>query len=122
MLFAKVGVAWADSDYTATFGPFSASASDTRTGLMIGAGVEHAFLANWSAKLEYNYMDFDTESLGFTSGGSGGCEAVAKAAYSYDGCRGSSSINADITQRIHLIKFGINYRFGGGTPLVTARY
>jgi outer membrane immunogenic protein len=123
MLFAKVGVAWADSDYTATFGPFSASASDTRTGLMIGAGVEHAFLTNWSAKLEYNYMDFDTESLGFTSSGSGGCDdKMVKSAYSYDGCRGSSSINADITQRIHLIKFGINYRFGGGTPLVTARY
>lgn len=121
MLFAKVGVAWADTDYTATFGPFSASASDTRTGLMIGAGVEHAFLANWSAKLEYNYMDFGSESLGFTSGGSGGCEALAKS-YSYEGCHGSKSINADITQKIHLIKFGINYRFGGGTPLVTARY
>jgi outer membrane immunogenic protein len=123
MLFAKVGVAWADSDYSATFGPFSATASDTRTGLMIGAGVEHAFLSNWSAKIEYNYMDFGTESLGFTSGGSGGCEMVAKASYSSEGgCHGSNTLNADITQRIHLIKFGLNYRFGGGAPAVTARY
>jgi outer membrane immunogenic protein len=118
MLYAKLGVAWADSDYAATVGPFSATASDTRVGLMIGAGVEYAFLSNWSAKIEYNYMDFDSESLGFSTN-VGGCHDLVRSAY--DKC-GSNSITADITQKIHLIKFGLNYRFGGGVPLVTARY
>jgi hypothetical protein len=97
MLFAKVGVAWADTDYSATFGPFSATASDTRTGLMIGAGVEHAFCQNWSAKIEYNYMDFDTESLGTAADPAD----VVSGAGRYAPCLGSSTINADITQRIH---------------------
>jgi outer membrane immunogenic protein len=113
MLFAKAGVAWADTDYSATVGPFSVAASDTRTGLLIGAGVEHAFLSNWSAKIEYNYIDFDTESLGFTAGGSGGCD---------NECFGRKSISADIAQKLHLIKFGLNYRFGAGPSIISARY
>jgi outer membrane immunogenic protein len=98
MLYAKVGVAWADSDYTADLlgaGVITFTASETRTGLMVGAGIEHAFLPNWSAKLEYNYMDFDTERLGFGLKGDGCC------------------INVDVTQKIHLVKFGINYRLWG---------
>jgi outer membrane immunogenic protein len=31
--------------------------SDTSTGWTVGAGVEYAFLNNWSAKLEYLYVD-----------------------------------------------------------------
>jgi len=112
MLYVKAGVAWADSDYLADFsiipGVFTATASDTRTGFMIGAGIEYGFLSNWSAKLEYNYMDFDTDSLGFV--------------INCDCHRHSDVLNVDITQRIHLIKFGINYRFGWAAPAVAARY
>jgi outer membrane immunogenic protein len=122
MVFAKAGVAWADTDYSATVGPFSATSSDTRTGLLIGAGIEHAFLSNWSAKIEYNYIDFDSDSFGFTAGGSGGCDLMVSSYYKSEGCHGSKSISADISQKLHLIKFGLNYRFGGGVPLVTARY
>ena len=28
------------------------------SGALLGAGIEYAFLPNWSAKIEYNYMDF----------------------------------------------------------------
>ena len=68
---------------------------------MIGTGVELAILGNWSAKIEYNYMDFDSHSYLFPT--------VTVPAF--------PAINGvldrfDVTQRIHLIKFGINYRFG----------
>jgi len=121
MLYVKGGIAFADSDYSASFGPFSATASDTRTGVMFGAGIEHAFLRNWSAKLEYNYMDFDTDTFNFTSKG-GGCKDVLSISKVSSDCIGSGSIKADVTQRIHLVKFGLNYRFDWGAPAVVARY
>jgi outer membrane immunogenic protein len=99
--YVKGGAAWADSEYKATFGPFSASASDTRFGVMFGTGVEYAVTSNWSAKIEYNYIDFGRDSVTFALP-----------------FRGSASV--DIDQKIHLIKAGINYRFGGGP--VVARY
>ena len=30
---------------------------------MLGVGVEYAFLGNWSAKLEYNYMDMGSKTV-----------------------------------------------------------
>jgi len=119
MLYVKAGVAFADSDYSASLGGFSLNASDTRTGVMVGAGVEYAFLPNWSAKLEYNYMDFDTESLGFPL--NGGCNDGVKAAAARR-LSGPSSLNVDVTQKIHLVKFSVNYRFNWGAPAVVARY
>jgi outer membrane immunogenic protein len=119
MLYVKGGVAWADSDYSASLGPFAISASDTRTGVMVGAGIEYAFLPNWSAKLEYNYIDFDTDTLGFPLNG-GGCGSDLKSVSSRF-C-GPSSLDVDVTQKIHLIKFGVNYRFNWGAPAVVARY
>lgn len=38
------------------------SATDTRVGWTIGAGVERKFTRNWSAKLEYLYLDFGTKT------------------------------------------------------------
>jgi outer membrane immunogenic protein len=121
MLYVKAGVAWADSDYLIDLslfpGVFSATASETRTGLMLGAGVEYAFLPNWSAKLEYNYMDFDTDNLGFAANlNIGRCNEESSVAQV---CRGT--VNADVTQKIHLVKFGVNYRFNWGAP-IAARY
>jgi outer membrane immunogenic protein len=112
MLYVKGGVAWADTDYNVDFLGFNIlSASKTRTGAMVGAGVEHAFTSNWSAKLEYNYLDFDTDNLGFGLAGGGCPEAVASSVRSRM-CGGT--INADVKQNMHIVKFGINYRFWGG--------
>lgn len=99
--YVKGGAAWADSNYKFTVGSFSTSASDTRFGLMFGTGVEYAVTSNWSAKIEYNYLDFGSDNVTF------------KLPY-------GASANVDIDQKIHLIKAGINYRFGGGP--VVARY
>jgi outer membrane immunogenic protein len=111
MLYVKGGVAWADTDYHVDFlGTNFLNASSTRTGAMVGAGVEHAFAPNWSAKLEYNFMDFDTDNLGF---GFGTCSQDTRlTSIRADVCR--TGIKADVTQKMHLIKFGLNYRFWGG--------
>jgi outer membrane immunogenic protein len=98
LVYAKGGAAFAKDRYSTNFyTPGTIELSDTRVGWTAGAGVEYAFAPNWSAKLEYNYMDFGTRAVSFTPGTS-----------------------TDIDQQIHAVKFGINYKFGAG-PL-TARY
>jgi outer membrane immunogenic protein len=125
MLYVKGGVAWADSDYLLDLsiipGVFTASASETRTGVMLGAGIEHAFLPNWSVKLEYNYLDFDQDTHPFNVNLNVACVQGATSVSSVSQCGGHGTVNADVTQRIHLVKFGLNYRFWGGAP-VSARY
>jgi outer membrane immunogenic protein len=76
------------------------SDEDLRWGWMIGAGFEHAFNRNWSFKAEYNYSHFGTRDVDLCN------PALVCQAY-------------EIRQHVHLVKFGINYRFGG--PVV-ARY
>jgi hypothetical protein len=55
-------------------------------------------------------MDFDTDRLGF--GFSGKCGSDMNTTVAAQVCR--TGINADVTQKMHLIKFGLNYRFWGG--------
>ena len=96
LLYGKGGAGWARfkyDDFTTLGGPLNGSSSSTRWGWTIGGGLEYAFATNWSAKVEYNYLDFGTKRLGF-SGGAGG------------------AFVQDITDRTHLVKIGVNYRFG----------
>jgi outer membrane immunogenic protein len=104
LLYVKGGVAFADVEHVGVVGgaPFTNTVSDTRTGWMVGAGLEYGFLPNWSAKIEYNFMDFGSETYQFTR------FAPAPAGVS----------SADIDQQVHVVKFGINYRFGWGAPVV----
>jgi outer membrane immunogenic protein len=54
-----------------------------------GRGVEYAFAPAWSAKLEYNYMDFGDKAF-----------------------RSRRERPTDIDQQIHAVKLGVNYKFG----------
>jgi hypothetical protein len=38
------------------------SSTQWRTGWTFGAGVEYAFAQNWSAFIEYNFLDFGTKA------------------------------------------------------------
>lgn len=100
LVYGKGGVAWANESYSTnlyTF-PGTVDVSDTRWGWTAGAGVEYAFAPAWSAKLEYNYMDFGTKAVSF-----------------------APLTSTDIDQQIHAVKFGINYKFG--LPgMASARY
>jgi outer membrane immunogenic protein len=108
LLYAKGGFAFADEEYflidTATGGALlNATADDTRTGWMVGAGFEYGFTPNWSLKLEYNYMDFGADTFTLV-----------------DPILGPF-VDKDIDQHLHVVKAGINYRFNWGAPVV-ARY
>ncbi|ALK08631.1 outer membrane protein [Blastochloris viridis] len=92
LIYVKGGAAFADVErWVAYNGGTVFKDSDTRTGWTIGAGVEWAFAQNWSAKLEYNYLDFGSDRADFT---------YADTAY---------GVSSD--HQIHAVKLGINYRF-----------
>jgi len=108
LLYGKGGVAFVDEDFLLLAAPagvaFAASTNDsTRTGWMAGVGLEWGITPNWSAKIEYNYMDFGTQNINFVT--LGGVPFAIEA----------------IDQQVHVVKAGINYRFNWGVP-VAARY
>ena len=101
LLYVKGGGAWVRDVYTITAGGgFFAETRDTNWGWTIGAGLEYGLTPNWSVKAEYNYLDFGTERIRFTP-------------------NVGAPFDRDVDQHIHVVKVGINYRFGG--PVV-ARY
>ena len=85
----------------------TASSSDTRFGWTVGGGVEAMFASNWSAKIEYLYMDL----------GSVSSTAVFPTAA---GIGLGATLNSRITDNI--IRAGINYHFSAGPGPVVARY
>lgn len=100
LFYVKGGAAFTDFDIggtVATLGVLTNTVntlSDTRTGWTVGAGIEHGFAGNWSWKVEYNYMDFGSETYNLTA----------------TPAAGVTTINHDLT--VHAVKFGVNYRFG----------
>jgi outer membrane immunogenic protein len=74
------------------------SASTTRLGWTVGAGLEYAVTQNLTAKVEYNYMNF--------------------------GNFRSDMANIWLTQKadVHAVKIGVNYLFSTGPSAVVARY
>jgi outer membrane immunogenic protein len=97
LIYGKGGFAWANDNLSYTFPGFAGSSEATRTGWTLGAGVEYGFWNNWSAKLEYNYMDFGSRTVTY-----------------------APAVSFDVDQQVHAVKLGLNYRFGGGP--VAARY
>jgi outer membrane immunogenic protein len=117
LVYAKGGVAFADTDYTfgnsvtipttpPTTASLTASVSDTRVGALFGFGAEYAFMPNWSAKLEYNFMDFGTEryNVPTTVRAAVGGVPVAGTPFTF-------TTVADVNQVIHTMKIGVNYKF-----------
>jgi outer membrane immunogenic protein len=85
---------------------------NTRTGWMVGVGLEYGAWGNWSWKLEYNFMDFGHRNIHFDN-----------AMLDCVGCAIVRDIDADL--RVNVVKFGLNYRFAPGpvaAPAVTTRY
>ena len=114
MVYAKGGAAWARDKYqfngqvscspvpcvfadATIVTPFNFSASETRVGWTVGAGVEWAFWDNWSVKLEYDFLDFGSGTVTFN-----------------DSLFGAANIS--VSQRISEVKLGVNYRFGSPLP------
>ena len=86
MPYVTGGVAF--GDIQANRAPFAGN-SDTNIGWTVGAGIEGAIVGNWTAKLEYLYVD-----LGDTTCGTLNCGAAT---------------NVDLTANI--LRAGVNFRF-----------
>jgi outer membrane immunogenic protein len=111
LFYLKGGGAWAQA--SATSQSFSgstvvatSSSSVDRSGWTVGGGIEWGFWGNWSAKIEYNHIDFGTQQV--TVVGLSGVIA------------GQSALR-NSTARPDLVKAGLNYRFNWGSPVV-AKY
>jgi outer membrane immunogenic protein len=114
--YNKFGIAVAHSNYgyslagnnttggfgTGPFG-FQASAEAINVGWTVGTGVALALDANWSATLEYDYLDFGSQSVDF-SGPSGNIGGVTSPFTS----------NTTFKQQISELKLGLNYKLPPG--------
>jgi outer membrane immunogenic protein len=105
LLYVKGGVAGAEfkDNYSAhslaSAGDFfdGGTQSNTRVGWTAGAGFEYALLNNWTARIEYNYLDFGSKDETFV----------------FTDSTGSIGFNQSIERKLQLVKLGINYKFGG---------
>jgi outer membrane immunogenic protein len=104
LVYFKAGAAWVhDSQILTIVGIPELGISGNRWGWTAGAGIEYALTRDWSAKLEYDFMDFGTNRLVF------------------DFSRfGLGPITNDIKERIQTVKFGLNYKFDWGGPVAAS--
>jgi len=95
MLYAKGGAAWMNADYRLDVNSGvngSAVINTTRTGWNVGTGLEYMLGSRWSAKLEYEHLDFGTNTLGFVTPFGNGLT---------------------FKTQIDEVKAGVNYHWGG---------
>jgi outer membrane immunogenic protein len=91
LTYAKAGGAWTHDKYD-MFNNTTVSASETRSGWTVGGGFEYAIVSNLSMFFEYNFYDFGTRTVGFTT------------------AAGSSQL-VDIRERESVVKVGANWKF-----------
>jgi outer membrane immunogenic protein len=108
LIYVKGGVAFVNVENSVFDGfglqTVNASASETVATWTVGGGIEWAFDMNWSVKAEYMYIALNSQTVSGINPGNG-------LLYNWD----------HENNGLHTAKIGLNYRFGGGAPLV-ARY
>jgi outer membrane immunogenic protein len=116
LIYARGGWAWERGQHTiAPTVPFNVmggndplasittvSSSRSRTGWVFGAGVEYAFAPQWSAFIEYSYLDFGTSDANSTH-----LLSLPSIPLTF-----VIPIQADVRERSNVIKVGLNYRLG----------
>jgi outer membrane immunogenic protein len=110
LIYVKAGGAGAHFNYTTAniatgipLGPGPvATLGENRGGGTAGFGIEYAFLNNWSAKLEYDYMDFGSRNLTFN----GTPCLLSTAAICVN--------NTSVRETVSVVRAGVNYRFNWG--------
>ena len=102
LLYVTGGGAWVNENLDFVLPGGTRSSDKSRNGWTVGAGLEYGITPNWSIAAQYNYIDLGDKSTTFS--GTGGV-----------------TFNESVDQQIHLATVRLNYRFGGGGPVV-ARY
>ena len=98
LFYATGGLAYGQVNASETISGSAFSASDTRVGYTVGGGIEGAIGGNWTAKLEYLYVD-----LGRVSG------SFATAIPASGGATLASNYSSHVTDNV--LRFGVNYNF-----------
>jgi outer membrane immunogenic protein len=98
LLYVTGGGAWVRNEFTYNSGVVD-SVKQNRTGWTVGAGIEYGLSPNWSIAAQYNFIDLGDKDIVFNNNG----------------------FTATADQEVHLATVRLNYRFGGGGPIV-ARY
>jgi outer membrane immunogenic protein len=100
LIYGKVGAAVGSFDFRAdnsdSFVTFFERGHSTLSGLLLGGGLEYAFAPNWSAKLEYDFIDFVGKDVRF--------DAIS------NGFPFTQTLTDSARKQI--VKVGVNYRFG----------
>jgi opacity protein-like surface antigen len=95
MLFAKGGAAWMNADYRLDVNSGldgSTQVGSTRPGWVVGGGFEYMLGSHWSAKLEYDHLDFGSKTLSLAN-------------------PFGSSVNVETS--VNQVKAGVNYHLEG---------
>jgi outer membrane immunogenic protein len=115
LIYIKGGGAWMHNNQSATVSAAGGlggigglggagaltSASSTAQGWLLGFGTEYAFSNNWSAFVEYDYIDFQGKNVAFPFIAPGVVPA-------------GTVINADVVNKLSIAKVGVNYKFAAG--------
>lgn len=102
LFFAKAGWAWAGfsdgsvQDFASGAFDHTTTDSTSRNGWTVGGGIEWGFSAHWSAKLEYDFVNFNTTTYNAT-------ETTRFDVVSFPSRSATSSLN--------MLKGGVAYRF-----------
>lgn len=98
LFYVTGGFAYGDLNKRTFAGvPTDFTFNGTATGYVLGGGWEYAFAPNWSAKLEYQYLNLGHHDM------------VDPTGVNYATTRDLNNPN----DAFHTIRLGINYRFGG---------
>jgi outer membrane immunogenic protein len=84
------------------------SGDSSRWGWMVGTGVEWGLWGNWSAKIEYDFLDFGSRDVHLT-----GTENISLV----NSCCNFSTPatqTVHVKQQIHMLQVGLNYKFDWG--------
>jgi opacity protein-like surface antigen len=120
LLYAKGGLAWMQGSVdiavnnirAGTDGPPNALTSSRfgQWGWTAGAGLEYALSGNWSVMVEYDYLGFGRHGLETPD-----APIIISGVPGVSGSSAPDGRGAGISQAIHVMKLGVNYRFGDRT-------
>jgi len=119
LVYAKGGAAWMNTRHSVNLPGFGGllgaveraeltSRETTHFGWLVGLGTEWQVTPNWTAFIEYNYLQFDRKNETFA------INPVLTA-------RTLVNVNADLKNTLSIAKVGVNYKFNWGAPVV-AKY
>jgi outer membrane immunogenic protein len=98
LIYWRGGAAWARNKFEIeNTAIFDGRPAVTRSGYVIGSGIEWAFAPSWSVFLEGNYFNFGNTDVPFAG----------------DVINPTAPFTVRTNQIIETVKFGVNYRMGG---------